>query len=381
MIMKTIRCVLALCLGLAGGCDRGGKGGGDTILLGEFASLTGSEATFGQSTHRGIMMAIKEINAAGGVKGKKLEVKALDTAGKTQEAGLVVTRLITEDHVVAVLGEAASGLSMAGGRVAQHAGVPMVSPSSTNPDVTELGDMIFRVCFTDPFQAWAVAKFARGDLKAQKAAILYDQAQPYSQGFREYFRKSFTDLGGEVASDQAYSGGDSDFSAQLTNIRDAKPDVIFLPGYYTDVANIMLQARKLGVTQPFLGGDGWDSAQLAKIGGAAVDGSYYTNHFSREEKRPVVEKFVKRYEEEFGGAPDGLVALGYDTAMIVADAIKRAPSLSGKDLAKALSETKDFAGVTGVITIDAHRNARKPAVVIMMKDGQPTYVTTIAPPP
>jgi len=388
--VKTITSVLTLALmvALSGGCDkmRGqsdkseGGGSGDTILIGEYGSFTGSQATFGQSTHNGIMLAFKEINAAGGVKGKKLEVKWLDTAGKTQEAGLAVTRLITEDKVVAILGEVASSLSLAGGRVAQQKGVPMISPSSTNPDVTDLGDMIFRVCFIDPFQGYVGAKFARDSLKAKKAAILYDQANAYSQGLREEFKKSFTKLGGEIVLEQAFSVGDSDFSAQLSSIRDGAPDVIYVPGYYTEVGNIVLQARKLNVNQPFLGGDGWDSSQLGKIAGPAIDGNFFTNHYSPEEKRPAVQNFVKNYKEAYGSVPDGLAAMGYDAALILADSIKRAASLSGKDLAKAISETKDFAAVTGIITIDEHRNARKPAVVVTLKNGNPTYVTTIDPP-
>jgi branched-chain amino acid transport system substrate-binding protein len=388
--VKTISSImtLALMVALTGGCDkmRGqsdkGEGGGSgaTILVGEYGSFTGSQATFGHSTHNGVMLALKEINDAGGVKGKKLEVKNLDTAGKTQEAGLAVTRLITEDHVVAILGEVASSLSLAGGRVAQQKGVPMVSPSSTNPDVTDLGDMIFRVCFIDPFQGYVGAKFARDTLKAKKAAVLYDQANAYSQGLREEFKKNFTKLGGEIVTEQAFSEGDSDFSAQLSSIRDTAPDVIYVPGYYTEVGNIVLQARKLNVNQPFLGGDGWDSAQLAKIGGAAVDGNFYSNHYSPQDKRPAVQNFVKKYKEAYGEVPDGLAALGYDAALILADSMKRAASLSGKDLAKAIGETKDFPGVTGNISIDEHRNARKSAVVVTLKGGIPTYVTTIDPP-
>jgi branched-chain amino acid transport system substrate-binding protein len=380
--------ILALMVALTGGCDkmRGqsdkGEGGGSgaTILVGEYGSFTGSQATFGHSTHNGVMLALKEINDAGGVKGKKLEVKNLDTAGKTQEAGLAVTRLITEDHVVAILGEVASSLSLAGGRVAQQKGVPMVSPSSTNPDVTDLGDMIFRVCFIDPFQGYVGAKFARDTLKAKKAAVLYDQANAYSQGLREEFKKNFTKLGGEIVTEQAFSEGDSDFSAQLSSIRDTAPDVIYVPGYYTEVGNIVLQARKLNVNQPFLGGDGWDSAQLPKIGGAAIDGNFYSNHYSPQDKRPAVQNFVKKYKEAYGEVPDGLAALGYDAALILADSMKRASSLSGKDLAKAIGETKNFPGVTGNISIDEHRNARKSAVVVTLKGGIPTYVTTIDPP-
>ena len=264
--------------------------------------------------------------------------------------------------------------------VAQQFGVPMVSPSSTNREVTEIGNMIFRVCFVDSFQGYVDAKFARENLKAQRAAILYDQAQAYSQGLKDEFKKAFVAGGGSVVVEQAYSGGDSDFSAQLTTIREANPEVIFLPGYYTDVGNIALQARKLGVTQPFLGGDGWDSAQLAKIAGPAIEGSYYANHYSHQEKRAAVQDFVKKYRAKYGTVPDGLAALGYDAASILFDSMKRAPSLSGKDIAKALGDIKNFAAVTGTISIDDKRNARKLAVVVVMTRGEPTYVTTIEPP-
>jgi branched-chain amino acid transport system substrate-binding protein len=402
IVMKRLAALVTLPLFLLGGCDRmrgGGEGGGgsgsgggktpepttpaksDTILVGEYGSMTGSEATFGQSTHNGIMLAVKEINAAGGINGKKIEVKPYDTQGKTQEAGTAVTRLITNDKVVAVLGEVASSLSIAGGRVAQQYGIPMISPSSTNVAVTQVGDMIFRVCFLDSFQGWVGAKFATENLKAKKAAVLYDQAQAYSKGLKDDFKKAFTEMGGQVTTEQAFSGGDQDFSAQLTSIRDTKPDVIYVPGYYTDVGNVALQARKLGIQAPLLGGDGWDSVKLGEIAGPAIDGSYFTNHYSHEETRAEVKDFVKKYQAEYGSVPDGLAALGYDAAKLLFDAMRRSPSLAGKDLAKAIGESKDFKGVTGNISIDANRNARKSAVVLMLKGGKPTYVATIEPPP
>lgn len=349
------------------------------ILIGEYGSLTGSEATFGQSTHNGVTLAIEEINAAGGVKGRQLEVKVYDDQGKTQEAGTAVTRLITDDKVVAVIGEVASSLSMAGGRVAQQYGVPMISPSSTNAQVTRIGDMISRVCFIDGFQGYVVAKFALDDLKADDIAILYDQGQAYSKGLKEDFARELVAMGGRVATEQAYTGGDQDFSAQLTAIRDTSPDAIFVPGYYTDVGNIAIQARKLGITAPLLGGDGWDSAQLATLAGDAIEGSYYSNHYSHEDTRPAVQTFVSTYQARFGAVPDGLAALGYDATKLLADAMGRAPSLSGKDLAAAINSTTDFPGVTGTITIDPERNARKAAVIVQMKGGQPRYVTTIHP--
>jgi len=369
---------------LAAACSGGSSGetapASDVILIGEYGSLTGSEATFGQSTHNGIMLAVAEINAAGGVNGKKLEVQVYDDMGKTQEAGTAVTRLITDDKVVAILGEVASGLSIAGGRVAQQYGVPMISPSSTNAQVTQIGDMISRVCFVDSFQGYAGAKFAKDNLKLSKIAVLYDQTAPYSKGLRDDFTKAWTGMGGTIVADQAYSAGDQDFSAQLGTIRDAGAEAIYVPGYYTDVGNIALQARSLGVTAPLIGGDGWDSSKLSEIGGAAIEGSYYTNHYAKEEQRAEVQTFVSSYREKYKADPDGLAALGYDAARVLADAMKRSPSLSGKDLAAAIAQTKDFPGVTGRITIDPQRNAKKPAVVVQVKSGTPTFVASIDPP-
>jgi branched-chain amino acid transport system substrate-binding protein len=217
-------------------------------------------------------------------------------------------------------------------------------------------------------------------LKAQKAAILYDQSGAYAVGLRDEFTKSFEELGGDIVATEAYQAGDQDYSAQLTAIRATEPDVIFIPGYYTDVGNIAIQARKLGITMPLLGGDGWDSENLAKIAGKDIDGSFYSNHYSHQDPDPRVQDFIKKYKDRNEGrTPDGLAALGYDAARIVCDAIGRAPSTSGADIAAELAKTKDFQGVTGKISIDENRNAVKPAVMLEMKDGVPTYVTTIEP--
>ncbi len=361
------------------------------IVIGHYASMTGKEATFGKSTDNGIRLAIEEINAAGGLNGRKIEVKTYDTKSESKEAGIAVTRLITDDRVVALLGEVASGLSLAGGAVAQQYGVPMISPSSTNPNVTRGRDMVFRVCFIDPFQGLVVAKFAREHLKKAKVAVLYDQTAPYSKGLRDEFVKNFKALGGEIVSDQAYSGGDSDFGAQLSKIKAAGPQAIFVPGYYTDVGNIAKQARKLGIGAdiPLLGGDGWDSEELGKIGGEAIEGSYYSNHYAPDQNTPEVVEFVRKYQAKFDGAtPDGLAALGYDAAKVMFDAMKRCQTatngLKGKDLAKAIAETKGFKGVTGTISIDANRDAQKSAVVVQMRKSDagvfsPGFVTTITP--
>jgi branched-chain amino acid transport system substrate-binding protein len=348
------------------------------ILIGHYASLTGAEATFGVSTDHGVILALEERNAAGGIKGRQVAIKTLDDASKSSEAGNVVQRLISEDKVVALLGEVASGSSLAGGKVAQQFGIPMISPSSTNKKVTEGRDMVSRVCFLDEFQGYVVAKFAK-DQKFDQVAVLFDQAAPYSKGLAETFQSEFTALGGKIVAAEAYTAGDADVSAQLQTIKGKNAKAVFLPGYYTDVGNIVRQARKLGITVPFLGGDGWDSTKLAEIGGDAIEGSYYSNHYSFDETRPEVQDFVAKYKKRWGEVPDGLAALGYDAARVMFDAMDRAPSLGGKDLAAAIAATKDFPGVTGKITLDANRDAQKQAVVVQMKGGQPRYVATVVP--
>jgi branched-chain amino acid transport system substrate-binding protein len=371
--------VLLLACAISGCGARGGNS--NEIVVGHYASMTGSEATFGQSTDNGIQLALDEINQAGGVRGKKLKLITYDDKGDAKEAGNTVTRLINKDEVVAVLGEVASSMSLAGAPVCQENGIPMVTPSSTNAKVTKVGDMIFRVCFIDSFQGWVCAKFARENtkLKAAKAAILYDQSAAYAVGLQEEFDKAFTKLGGQIISKQTYTNGDQDFSAQLTAIRGAQPDVVFVPGYYTDVGNIAVQARKLGIQVPLLGGDGWDSSKLGQIGGDAINGCFYSNHYSPQDPSPRVQDYIQKYKAKFGETPDGLAALGYDAARILAEAIGRASSLSGADIAAELAKTRDFDGVTGRISIDKDRNAVKPAVILEMKDRAPTYVTTIEP--
>ena len=360
--------------------DGGPSPQGDTIKIGAYLSLTGPTATFGQTTQDGILLAVKERNAKGGVNGKKIEIKIYDNKGETKETGTVVTRLITQDKVVAVLGEVASTQSLAAAPVCQQYGVPMISPSSTNPQVTQVGPMISRVCFIDPDQGYAGAKFAIDHLQAKKAAILYDQKQAYSTGLAENFKEWFQKLGGEIVTEQAYSSGATDYGAQLTNIRDKAPDVVYIPGYYTEVGTIAKQARARGVTVPLLGGDGWESPKLFEIGGDAIEGCYYTNHYAPEDKRPESVAYLDAYRKEYGAESSALAALGYDAANLLFDAMERADSLKGKDLAAAIAATKGFKGVTGEITMDENRNAKKPMVVIQVENGKDKYVSTINPP-
>jgi branched-chain amino acid transport system substrate-binding protein len=284
--------------------------------------------------------------------------------------------------VVAVLGEVASSRSLAGGAVCQQYKVPMISPSSTNVRVTANRDYVFRVCFTDDFQTYGIAKFVRDELKLTKAAILFDQTQAYSKGVRDDFTKAFKAMGGEVVADQAYGGGDTDYSAQLNAIKAKGAEILMVPGYYTEGANIAIQARKAGLTIPLIGGDGWDSSELGNIAKENIVGSYYSNHSAPDQ--PEMQTFITKYKAAYGSAtPDALAGLGYDAANLLFDAMKRAKSLEGKDLRDAIAATKDFPGVTGKITIDQNRNAKKALVIVKMKkEGEnvvPSFVTRIEP--
>ena len=340
--------------------------GGDTIRVGVYGDVTGATSSFGQSTKNGIQLAFDEINAGGGVNGKKLEMVFEDDQGTPEKAKTVISKLINQDKVVAVLGEVASSNSLAAAPVAQEAKIPMITPSSTNPKVTEIGDYISRVCFIDPFQGSVMAKFAANTLGAKTAAILGDNSSDYSKGLTQFFEQEFTRLGGRVITKQTYAQRDQDFKAQLTQMRDQKPDVIYIPGYYGEVGIIAKQARELGMNQPLLGGDGWDSPELWKLGGAALNPAYISNHYSADNPAPEIQNFVKAYQAKFNVAPDSLAALAYDSAKVLADAIKRAGGTDSAKLKDAINATKGFAGVTGTITLDSNRNAVKSAVVLSL---------------
>src|SRR5216683_1948220 len=340
----------------------------DVILLGEVGSLTGSEATFGISTRDGIELALKEANQAGGVKGKKVAVRVYDDQGKPEEAANAVTRLISQDRVKLILGEVASSNSLAMAPKCQSGQVPMITPSSTNPKVTAVGDYIFRVCFIDPFQGFVMAKFAKENLKLTRAAVLKDIKSAYSLGLTEVFTRKFTEMGGKIVDTQSYSKGDSDFRAQLTAIKSQKPEAIYIPGYYTDVGIIARQAREIGIKAPLLGSDGWDSEKLFELGGSAILGSYFSNHYSPDDPSPRVKRFLATYKAAYGTIPDSVAALGYDAANVAIHAMKQSPDLTGPALRRALAQTRDFPGVGGTITLDENRNPLKPAVVLQVEN-------------
>ena len=332
-------------------------------------SLTGSTANFGISSTNGIKMAADEINAAGGINGKQVELNVQDDRSDAQEAATIVTKFVTQDAVHAILGEVASSRSIAAAPIAQNAKIPMLTPSSTNPDVTRKGDYIFRSCFIDPVQGAAIAQFAARTLGAKRAAIMVDRKNDYSTGLEKFIGQTFTKLGGEIVLTQSYQEGDQDFNAQLTSIKGSNPEVIFVPGYYNDVGLIAKQARDKGMNVPLLGGDGWDAVQLYKIGGTALNGSFFSNHYSPYDTDPQVQKFVTNYKARYNSLPDALAATAYDAAHIMFDAIKRANSLDGKAIRDALAATKDFPGVTGRVTFNENRDAVKPIVMIEIKDG------------
>ncbi|HKR58149.1 MAG TPA: ABC transporter substrate-binding protein, partial [Pyrinomonadaceae bacterium] len=268
-----------------------------------------------------------------------------------------------------IIGEVGSSRTLAAAPIAQNARIPMLTPSSTNPEVTRKGNYVFRSCFIDTVQGPAMAQFAAKTLNVKRAALLIDRRNDYSTGLEKPITDVYVKLGGQIVITQSYQAGDQDFNAQITSIKGANPEVIFVPGYYGDVALIAKQARDKGLNAPMIGGDGWDSPSLYQIGGAALDGSYFTNHYSPYDSDPRVQKFVKDYQSRYGTLPDALAATGYDAALIMFEAIKRANSLEGPAIRDALAATKDFPGVTGTVTFNENRDAVKPIVMIKIEPG------------
>jgi branched-chain amino acid transport system substrate-binding protein len=352
------------------------------IRIGYYGDLSGPTFNFGQSAKNGVLMAADEINRAGGINGRKLDVVIEDDQGKPAGAAASISKLLQNGKVIAVIGGGTSNNSRAAAPEAQVAKIPLIAPSSTDPQVTQIGDYIFRTCFIDAFQGEVMARFAVNTLKARKAGILLDFNSSYSRGLSDFFELSFTRLGGQVVGKQSYTAGDRDYRGQLNTLRAALPDVIFIPGYYEDVALMAKQARQLGITQPLLGADGWDAPELWDRGGDSLNGSYISSHYSAEDKSARVQVFVQEYKQSYGNLqPDAHAALGYDAMRVVADAIQRAGATDGPKLRDALAQTKSFPGVTGVITINSERNAIKPAVVLRLLDGRYLYQETIEPEP
>lgn len=380
--MKVLRLILIGALAIAA-CrpDREAQTSGVTgdIPVGVYGALTGEQAAFGTSTVNGVRLAAEEINAAGGIGGRRIRLFVEDDQGRPDEAASVVTKLITADGVIGLIGENSSNQSLAAAPIAQNNRVPMISPSSTNPAVTEKGEYIFRVCFTDPYQGKALASFVRKNLDLDTAAILLDKKNDYSVGLAEFFRKEYEALGGKVVAEQSYTGGDTEFRPQLTTIKAAAPKALFIPGFYTDVGQIAIQARDLGLTVPLVGGDGWDSPVVIEIGGKAIEGSYFSDHYFVGDSRPVVQTFVQRYRQKHGRNPEATAALGYDALQIFAAAVRRAGSLDRKAIRDQIAATKDYQGVSGTISMGPDRNPIKPVAMIRIEGGEMRFAGWVEP--
>jgi branched-chain amino acid transport system substrate-binding protein len=374
--------VLAGCGGAAGTSGGGEKR--DTIKIGANLELSGGVASYGQSIKEGIDLALEEINKEG-IDGKKLELVAVDNKSEAPEAISGATKLVSQDKVVAIIGAATSGNTKAQIEIAQSNNIPLVTPTGTAADITvkdgKLNDFIFRTCFIDPFQGTVAANFAINDLKVKTAAIFIDSSSDYSKGLAESFKELFTKEGGQIVSEEAYVAKDTDFRAQLTNIKAKSPEFIFIPGYYEEVGLIIKQARELGISVPMMGADGWDSPKLVELAGAdALNNTFITNHYSSGDSDPKVQEFVKAFKAKYKDkSPDAFNALGYDSAYFLADAIKRAGSSDPKKIQKALAETDGLELVTGKMKLDKDHNPIKAAVILEYKNGEQTFKTKINP--
>lgn len=339
----------------------------EELKVGVVSPITGATATFGQENVNGIKLAYEKIKKAGG---KKFDLVIEDDKSDAIESTTATRKLINIDKISAMIGEPTSSLALASAPILQEAKIPFITPTATNIKVTQVGDYISRACFTDDFQGVVMAKFAVNTLKKMKGLVLVENTSDYSKGLAKSFSNEFIKLGGKMASSEelTYAGKDTDFQSLLRKVKRANPDFIFIPGYYVEVGLIIKQARALGINIPFLGGDGWDSPKLFEIAGPAVKGSYISNHFAPDDKDPVVQNFVKDYKKVYGVNPGGFAALGYDALGIVNAAIQKAKSTKPSDINAELVKTKNYQGVTGLITFDANRNPKKAAVVLEAKE-------------
>ena len=356
------------------------------IKIGVVYELTGGTATFGTAANNGTKLAFKEINAAGGVLGKQITIVSADNKGEPSESANAMTKVISQDKVVAVVGFTTSSNGIAGSAVNEANKIPLMAVATTNPKVTvdqatgKAKPYTFRVCFIDPFQGTVGANFVLKDLKLNKAVVLIDNSSDYSKGLAQFFKEAYVKGGGSIVGEEAYLQKDKDFKAILTKIKGLNPGVIYLPGYYEEVGLITKQAREMGIMIPIVGGDGWDSPKLVEIGGAAsMNNTFFTNHYSPEDTSAASKKFVDAYKKEYGIMPDAMAVLGYDAAYVMADAIKRAGAAEPAKIQAAMAATKDYPAVTGATTLNETHDAVKSAVIIEMKDGKMVYKTTVKP--
>jgi len=367
----------------ATGC---GDQSSDTIKIGANLEMTGSNATFGQSATNGAKLAIKQANEKGGVLGKKLELVVADNKSEAAEAANSMQKLISQDKVAAILAPIASSSVMAGAQVNNDGKVLAISPTASNPKVTvdpdtgKVRDYLFRASFIDPFQGAVMANFASKSLKGKTAALYIDTSSDYAQGLGQFFKETFIKNGGQIVSEEAYLAKDTDFKSTLTKIKSSNPDILFVPGYYQEVGMIIKQAREIGINAAILGGDGWDSEKLPEIAGNdALNNTFFANHYSPDDQSPAIQDFVATYKAEYGQVPDSFAVLSYDATMMIIKAIERAGSVDTVKIKDEMAKTKDFAGVSGLITLDEKHDAIKDAVVIEFKNGKQTFKEKVKP--
>ena len=382
-IITSFAIASVLVASLVAGC--GSKGDKD-IKIGMVYELTGNTASYGTSAANGAKLAFKEINASGGVLGKQIQIVSADNKGEPSESANAMSKVISQDKVVAVTGFTVSSCGIAASAVAEANKIPFVAAATVNPKVTfdertgKVKDYTFRACFIDSFQGTVGANFALNGLKAGKTAIMTDSSSDYSKGLTDIFRSTYVKAGGKIVAEESYLQKDQDFKPILTKIKAQNPDLLYIPGYYEDVGKIIKQARELGMTIPVLGADAWDSPVLVEMGGAQpLNNTYFTNFYSIEDKNPVSNAFVEAYKKEYGQTPDSMAAMGYDAAKLLVDAIKRADSTDAKKIKDALSATKNFSSVSGEMSLNDRHDAVRGVVIIELKDGKQVYKETVKP--
>jgi branched-chain amino acid transport system substrate-binding protein len=353
------------------------------IRIGVNAEITGSKPTVGDSCKKAAELLAAQVNAAGGLKvgDKKYPITLFieDNEDKPESAAAVAKKLISQDNVLAIIGPNASGNAIPAARICEDAKVIMITPWSTNPKTTEHMKYVFRACFLDDFQGEVMAKFARDNMKAKTAAVLYDMASEYNKGIAEFFKKSFEKMGGQVVGFESYTKDDKDFSSQLTKIKAANPDVLFLPNYYNEVPLQAQQARRLGITAPLIGSDSWGSSELLTLGGKDLEGAFFSSHYAPDIATPKAQEFIKAFETKYGKKPDDVAALTYDSGQLLLAAITKSKSLDRQKVRDALATISEFEGVTGTMKFSGTGDPVKSAVIIQIKDGKFKYFTSVSP--
>lgn len=371
--------------GLAAGCG-GGEKKADIIKVGANLEMTGGSASYGISSKNAIELAFKEINEKGGINGKQLELVVADNKSEAAEATNAMQKLVSQDNVVAVIGPNLSSSVIAASAINNSAKVLDIAPMATNPYVTvdqasgKTKNFNYRTCFIDPFQGTVMAKFATAELGVGNAAILIDNSSDYAKGLAQFFKENFVKEGGAVTAEESYLQKDTDFKATLTKIKATNPDFLYVPGYYQEVGLIVKQARELGMNMPIAGGDGWDSAKMPEIAGAAaLNNTYFSSLYSPDDSSDINKNFVAAYEKAYGQKPDVFAALSYDSALLVAEAIKNAGSTEPAKISEAMAKINGFSGVSGSVTFDDKHNPVKSAVILEYKDGAQSLKTKINP--